>query len=94
MDNKDNRLYLKGEIDIFNSRETREEIMDFYFKRRDDIVLDFKDVDFIDSTGLGILIAVRKEAENDGNKVTIENVNSKIKKIFVITELDQVFEVK
>ncbi len=94
MDNKDNRLYLKGEIDIFNSREIREEIMDFYFKRCDDIVLDFKDVDFIDSTGLGILIAVRKEAENDGNKVTIENVNSKIKKIFVITELDQVFEVK
>lgn len=95
MDNQlENRLYLKGEIDIFNSREVRERIMNFYFEKRTDIVLDFTDVNFIDSTGLGILIAIEKEAETDGNKVWIENVDPKIKKIFIITELDKVFGVK
>ena len=48
----------------------------------------------MDSTGLGILISIQKIMEEEGHKIKIVNVDNKIKKIFVITELDKVFGVE
>ena len=55
-----------------------------------DIVFDFENLEYIDSTGLGALIFIYKSVY-ENNKVKIENVKPNIKKLFTITKLDTMF---
>lgn len=91
---KDGTIYIDGELDIFNAQDVRVRVLDEYEKSKSDIVLDFSHVSFMDSTGLGILISIQKVLNDDGYKLRIVNVDPKIKKIFVITELEEVFDIK
>lgn len=90
VEKKDGIFYLAGEFDIFHASDVQSEIMDNY-DGKDDMILDFGGVTFMDSTGLGILISILKDIEDDGKKIKIQNVSKRIKKVFVITELDKVF---
>lgn len=92
--NKDGKIFIDGEFDIYNAHEARTKILEAYENNKSDIVLDFSGVSFMDSTGLGILISIQKIMEEEGHKIKIVNVDNKIKKIFVITELDKVFGVE
>ena len=91
---KDGTIYIDGELDIFNAQDVRVRVLDEYEKSKSDIVLDFSHVSFMDSTGLGVLISIQKVLNDDGYKLRIVNVDTKIKKIFVITELEEVFDIK
>ena len=91
---KDETIYIDGELDIFNAQDVRVRVLDEYEKSKSDIVLDFSHVSFMDSTGLGVLISIQKVLNDDGYKLRIVNVDPKIKKIFVITELEEVFDIK
>lgn len=61
------------------------------YDKKSDLILDFSGVSFMDSTGLGILISMLKELEEDGNTILVKNATKRIKKVFEITELDKVF---
>lgn len=91
---KDGTIYIDGELDIFNAQDVRVRVLDEYEKSKSDIILDFSHVSFMDSTGLGVLISIQKVLNDDGYKLRIVNVDPKIKKIFVITELEEVFDIK
>lgn len=91
---KDGTIYIDGELDIFNAQDVRVRVLDEYEKSKSDMVLDFSHVSFMDSTGLGVLISIQKVLNDDGYKLRIVNVDPKIKKIFVITELEEVFDIK
>ena len=91
---KDGTIYIDGELDIFNAQDVRVRVLDEYEKSKSDIELDFSHVSFMDSTGLGVLISIQKVLNDDGYKLRIANVDPKIKKIFVITELEEVFDIK
>ncbi|CAN5582976.1 hypothetical protein BH10BAC5_BH10BAC5_06220 [soil metagenome] len=56
--------------------------------------IDFKNVNAINSSGLGILIACLKKIKDSGGKLTLENLNNKILNIFKITKLDLIFDIK
>lgn len=91
---KEDKIFIEGEFDIYNAQDARTKILEEYEKEKEDIVLDFSGVTFMDSTGLGILISLQKILEEENHKLKITNVDNKIKKIFVITELDKVFGVE
>lgn len=91
---QDNKIFIEGEFDIYNAQDARVKILEEYEKEKEDIVLDFSGVTFMDSTGLGVLISIQKTLEEENHKLKITNVDRKIKKIFVITELDKVFGVE
>lgn len=90
VEKKDGIFYLAGEFDIFHASDVQSTIMDNY-DGKSDMILDFGGVTFMDSTGLGILISILKELEDEDKKIKIQNVSKRIKKVFVITELDKVF---
>jgi len=51
-----NVLILRGEILMDNEKEFRDKVYDLYSKSDLPIVIDMKNVDFVDSAGLGTLI--------------------------------------
>ena len=86
-------ILLKGDLDINTVKEFQENTLKEYADKDMDIVFDLKDLDYIDSTGLGAIITVFKEVQNKGKKLKIVNAKKNIKKLFLITELDSLFEI-
>lgn len=56
------------------------------------IVLDFDKVRFLSSSALGVLITLRKKADQIKSKVVLCNMREDLKKVFKITRLDKMFE--
>ena len=57
-----------------------------------DIVFECKELEYIASSGLRILLDVLKKTKAKGKKVTLRNVNDDIQNVFIITGFINLFE--
>ena len=87
-------LDLSGDLDVYSEEEFKSLIEDEIETVNKDILIDIKNLDYLDSTGLGSLIFILKEIEKDGHKIVIENLNNSILKLFKITKLEDMFEIR
>lgn len=55
------------------------------------ITLDFSEIDFIDSAGLGMLLLIRDECQTRNISLTITGTSGQVHKIFLISKFDQLF---
>ena len=55
------------------------------------IGLDLGDVTFIDSSGLGVLVRLRKEADAQSKPFSLVNVSPSVERLLEVTGLDDVF---
>ena len=56
------------------------------------VVLDLKDVDYIDSTGLGTLVICATSLRRNGGNIKLLNLNRRNVELMVMTKLATVFE--
>jgi anti-sigma B factor antagonist len=59
-------LRLAGEIDLYNANEVREALLQALESRPTKVVVDLTDVDFVDSTALGVLVEARSRLGGTG----------------------------
>lgn len=59
----------------------------------DVIRLDLARVTTVDAGGLGVLLALREQAESKGIRLELTNITRQIRKVFEITRLDTVFRI-
>jgi anti-anti-sigma factor len=57
-------------------------------------VVDFKELEYISSAGLGVLLGVQKRLSEKGHQLTLVNLNHHINEIFRIAGFDNVFEIR
>lgn len=55
------------------------------------IELDFAEVTFIDSAGLGMLLLLRDQCQNRHIPVSIHSAQGQVEKVFMISKFDQLF---
>jgi anti-sigma B factor antagonist len=55
---------LVGELDLYNAPEVRAALLELCAEKPERLVVDLADVDFVDSTALGVLIEARTKLEN------------------------------
>lgn len=87
--------YLSGEIDHHSARDIREEI-DANIEQNKPAVLalDFKDVSFMDSSGIGLVMGRYKILKSMDGEVKIVNSSSYIKKVMRLAGLDKLAELQ
>ncbi len=85
---KEIKFVLNGELDIDTADNLRNEIATCY-SEYESLVLDFSNVDFVDSTGLGVLVKIAKSVDN--SSFSIVNAKPHILKLFRITGLIDYF---
>src|SRR4051812_29862570 len=86
-------LEVGGEIDVATAPRLREQLISLVNDQRYRIVVDLDDVDFIDSTGLGVLIGALKRVRTHEGDLALVCAEPHILKVFEITGLLTVFAV-
>lgn len=82
-----------GEIDVATAPRLREQLIALVNDRRHHLVVDLDQVDFIDSTGLGVLIGALKRVRTNDGELVLVCTERRILKVFEITGLLNVFAV-
>jgi anti-sigma B factor antagonist len=82
---------LSGEIDIFNSTDLKKRLSELLTENDAHLYLHCKNLEFIDSTGLGALVAVMKTVKANGKEMHLYDLKPSIIRMFKITNLDTVF---
>ena len=85
-------LDLSGDLDVYSEEEFKSLIEDEIETVNKDILIDIKNLDYLDSTGLGMFMKIYKINEARGKKVKIINPKENILKLFKITDLTEIFE--
>lgn len=88
------QIILSGEIDIYTSQTFKNELNEVVSSSKGDIYIDCRELTYIDSTGLGILVGALKEKRKENGDIYISNLKDNIKKLFVITGLDKLFKLE
>ncbi len=87
-------LTVKGEIDLYNAKQLKEKVG--YVTEDTDaanLVLDIRNVKYIDSTGLGILIGIKRRIAEGGGRLILVLTSERIIKLFSITGLSNIFTI-
>ena len=88
-------ITLSGEIDHHEAKQamkTISEKIDANMPRR--CVLDFRDVSFMDSSGIAIVILSVRRMRELGGTLTLTNVQSQPMKVFSAAGIEQIAEIK
>src|SRR5699024_1456144 len=85
---------VKGDLDIYAEDEFKSFIEREIEGADRDILIDIKDLDYIDSTGLGLFMKIYKIAKEKDRSVSIINPKENILKLFKITDLTDVFNME
>jgi anti-sigma B factor antagonist len=88
-----NILEIEGEIDVYTSPQLKQDIVQLAERGMKHLIIDLSKVDYLDSTGLGVLIGgLKRLREAEGNLVLV-SPSMRILRIFEITGLDKIFDI-
>jgi anti-sigma B factor antagonist len=82
-----------GILDGTKAEEFKQEIVKMIENGAEIIVIDFQDVSFMDSSGLGALVLSLKTIRSAGIQLYLCSINEQIKMLFELTSMDRVFEI-
>ncbi len=86
-------LAVSGEVDVYTAPALRDRIADLLDGGQHRLVIDLAGVEFLDSTGLGVLVAGLNRAREVGGSLSLVCPQERVLKLFRITGLDEVFTV-
>ncbi|MBA2426280.1 MAG: STAS domain-containing protein [Actinobacteria bacterium] len=82
-----------GEIDVYTAPKLREKLIELVSAGSHHVIVNLEGVDFLDSTGLGVLVGALKRVKAHDGSLALVCTQDKILKIFQITGLDKVFAI-
>lgn len=88
-----NILPLEGEIDLHVSPQVASSLASIVAAKPLRVVVDLSKVTYIDSSGLAVLIEAMQNVEDYGGKFAIAGLQDKVRPIFEVARLDQVFTI-
>src|SRR6056297_3444788 len=85
------KMSIDGEMDINTYKKVKDKLNEIIDEESIDIELDFENLSYIDSTGIGVLIGILKKLNKKEQSLVIKNARDNIKRLFNITGLDKIF---
>jgi anti-sigma B factor antagonist len=84
---------LSGDLDIVTSDDVKRELVGLVDAGHTSLALDLSDVGFVDSSGLGVLVAVHRHAEAQGGEFVVRSTPPQVRRLFEITRLGDLLTV-
>lgn len=88
------KVTMPEEVELTNSQDIKRKIYETVFEKGyKKVLLDFSKTKYIDSTGLGIIVAIHKQSLMNAGTTAIVNLDSNIRSLFKMTALDRIFNI-
>lgn len=84
-------IVLQGRFDFNSHREFREAVDQAVQQAPHDILVDLGEVDYLDSSALGMLLMLRDKARNSGKEVGLSNARGAVKQVIEIANFGKLF---
>ncbi len=82
-----------GEVDVYTSIDLKKELNKLVEADKKKLIIDLTKVNYMDSSGLGVLVALLKEVKKNGGELKLVNLPVSVKKIFDLTRLTKFFDI-
>ena len=86
-------INISGEVDMYSSPEFRKAILSLLDQKIPKIVVDLKNVTYMDSSGVATLIEGLQLCAKYGGKLLLSNLQTNVREVFELTRLDQIFKI-
>lgn len=93
-DNDILRGFVEGEIDAYTAPQLREGLEAVEVQQGANIEVDLTNVNYIDSTGLGVFVAFYKRVQREGGDVRLVGLSERIQRLFEITGLSELMNIE
>ena len=87
------RLALDGEFDLSNAPQVEDVLKEIESQRPSLLVLDLRELTFMDSTGLRVMVSADARARDDSRRLAIVQGPEAVHRVFRITGLDDHLEI-
>ncbi|HPA72559.1 MAG: STAS domain-containing protein [Spirochaetes bacterium] len=84
-------IVVNGDIEMMTIKEFKEKLFDIGQNVNKDVELDLSSVDYIDSSGVGVLISLMKLQKKKGKSFKIAKVSSQVMNVLQLSSLSDVF---
>ncbi|HET7657322.1 MAG TPA: STAS domain-containing protein [Bacillales bacterium] len=81
------QLSVSGEVDAYTAPQLRKELLPLVEHAGTTVSVDLSDVQYMDSTGLGVFVAALKSSKKNGSTLNLRGMNPRVKRLFDITGL-------
>jgi anti-anti-sigma factor len=85
-------LELSGILDGIRGNELRREVSNIVENGTDILLLDLKEVKFIDSSGLGALVSAMQMVRNANGKLFVCSISDQVRMLFELTKIDRILQ--
>jgi anti-anti-sigma factor len=79
------RIILRGDLDIGNAPQVEEALLAAEATDVPIIRLDLRELDFLDSTGLRVILSAQLRAAVDGDRLRVTPGNDRVQRVFAMT---------
>ena len=86
------RIAIRGELDLAHAYTFDEELLRVEESRPSCVVLDLRELGFLDSCGLARLLAARRRARRAGHRLLLVRGSAAIQRLFALSGVDETFE--
>lgn len=87
-------LSVGGELDVSAADQFKEYLHKLIDKDIRNVRFDLENLQYIDSTGLGVMIGILKRIKVENKEIYIKSPKDNVNKIFSITGLDKIFKME
>nr|WP_106783636.1 STAS domain-containing protein [Lysinibacillus timonensis] len=85
------KVSLVGDLDIEATEIVEDELSFQLQDTSGQVELDFQQIDFVDSSGIGLLITIISILKESNRNPTIINLNEDVKQVFQLLQLEEIF---
>ena len=86
-------VFLDGEIDMAVTEKAKEIILPLVEAGKE-VHLNLKDVSYMDSSGISVLIESHQKALEKGTKVIVKEVSKSVLKVIMMAKLEQILNLE
>jgi anti-anti-sigma factor len=87
------RVALRGELDLEHAYTFDEELRRIEGEGPPCVVIDLRELRFVDSCGLARLLAARRRARRAGHRLVLVRGTPAVHRLFALTAVQEVFEI-
>ena len=87
----DTLIEVGGQLIVGNRQLLKEQVLDQLERGDRKFILDFSKTDYIDSSGLGVLVTLSKKIREQGGQLSLVGLSEDLRTLFELTKLDTLF---